>query len=95
MQRVDFLEPKCKLKVGCWNVRTLCQADKLAQLLREIENYNIDLLGASKARWTGALKRKLFSGYTILFSGRLDNEHREGVSLSTRSMKNIVLNGKL
>ena len=42
MQRVDFIKPNCKLKVGCWNVRTLYQAGKLAQLLREMENYNID-----------------------------------------------------
>ena len=81
MQSVDFLKPKCKLKVGCWNVRTLYQAGKLAQLLREMENYNIDLLGVSEARWTGAGKRKLISGHTVLFSGRPDNQHRGGVAI--------------
>ena len=54
IQRVDFLKPKCKLKVSCWNLRTLYKAGKLAQLLREMENSNIDLLGVSEARWTGA-----------------------------------------
>ena len=68
MQREYFPEPKCKLKVGCWNLRTLYQANKLAQLLREMENYNIDLLGVTEARRTGAGKRKLTSGHTILFS---------------------------
>ena len=81
MQRVDFLKPKCKLKVSYWNVRTFYQAGKLAQLLREMENYNIDLLGVSEARWTGAGKRKLISGHTILFSGRPDNQHRGGVAI--------------
>ena len=68
MQREHFPEPKCKLKVGCWNLRTVYQANKLAQLLREMENYNIDLLGVSEARRTGAGKMKLTSGHTILFS---------------------------
>ena len=31
-------------KVGCWNVRNLYQTGKLAQVIREMENYNIDLL---------------------------------------------------
>ena len=68
MQWVDFPEPKCKLKVGCWNLRTFYRANKLARLLREMENYNIDLLGVSEARRTGAGKGKLTSGHTILFS---------------------------
>ena len=67
IKRVDSPKPKRKLKVGCWIVRTLNRADKLAQLLREMENYNIDLLGVSEARWAGAGKRKLTSGHTILF----------------------------
>ena len=73
MQWVDFPEPKCKLKVGCWNLRTLYRANKLAQLLREIENYNIDLVGVSEARRTGAGKGKLTS--------RLDNQHSGGVAI--------------
>ena len=35
MQRVDFLKLKCKLRVGCWNVRTLYQEDKFAQASTE------------------------------------------------------------
>ena len=67
IKREDSPKPKCKLKVGCWNERTLYRADKLAQLLREMENYNIDLLRVREARWTGAGKKKLTSGHTILF----------------------------
>ena len=68
IKRVDSPKPKRKLKVGCWNLRTLYRADKLAQVLREMENYNIDLLGVSEARRTGVEKGKLTSGHTILFS---------------------------
>ena len=55
MQRVDFLKLKWKLKVGCWNVQTLYQAGKFVQLLREMENYNINLISVSEARWTGKM----------------------------------------
>ena len=81
MQRVDFLKPKCKLKVGCRNARTLYQAGKLAQVLTKMENYNINLLGVSEARWTEAGNRKLISWHTILVSGRPDNQHRGGVAI--------------
>ena len=68
IKRVDSPKQKRKLKVGCWNLRTLYRAGKLAQLLREMENYSIDLLGVSEVRRTGAGKGKLTSGHTILFS---------------------------
>ena len=67
IKRVDSPKPKCKLKVGCWNVRTLYRPDNLAQVLREMENYNIDLLGVSEPRWDGVGEKKLTSGHTILF----------------------------
>ncbi|KAK1786645.1 hypothetical protein P4O66_003083 [Electrophorus voltai] len=43
-------------KLGTWNVRTLCEGGKLAQLLHEFDNYNLDILGISKMRWTGSGK---------------------------------------
>ena len=46
-----------------------------------MEEYNIDLLGVSEAKWTGAGKRKLASGHTIFFSGRSDNQHNGGVAI--------------
>ena len=35
--RVDFLKPKQKKQVGCWNVRTLYRASKWAQTIRDFE----------------------------------------------------------
>ena len=70
LKRVDSSKPKCKLKVGCWNFRTFYRTDKLVQVLREMENYNIDLLGVSEAGRTGAGKGKLTSGHTILKAGQ-------------------------
>ena len=50
---VDFLKPKKKMRVACWNIRTLYQTGKLAQVVREFDTYNLDILGIGEARWTG------------------------------------------
>ena len=80
--RVDSLKPKEKTKIACWNVRrTLYQTGTLAQVVREFENYGFDILGVCEARWTGSGQRALASGHTILYSGRLNGHHTEGVAL--------------
>ena len=35
---VDFLKPKEKTRIACWNIRTLYQIGKLAQVVRGFEN---------------------------------------------------------
>ena len=79
--REEPLKPKNKIRVGSWNVRTLYQAGKLQQVLREMENYKVEVLCVSEARWIDSGKRTLSSGHTILYSGRSDNQHRGGVAI--------------
>ena len=82
---VGFLKPKKKMRFACWNIRTLYQTSKLVQVVRELDNYNLDILGISEARWTGTGKRQLPSGHAKLYSGRTDNRHAEGVAIIYRS----------
>ena len=51
IKKVDILKPKTVRRVGCWNVRTLYQTGKLAQVIREMENNRINLLCLSETRW--------------------------------------------
>ena len=81
---LDFLKLKKKMRVACWNVRTLYQTGKLAQVVREFDNYNLDILGISEARWTGTGKRQLALGHTILYSGRTKNRYA-GVAIIYQS----------
>ena len=67
--RVERLEPKTKVRVGSRNVRTLYQAGKLQQVLREMESYNVERLCVSEARWIDSGQRTLSTGHTILYSG--------------------------
>jgi hypothetical protein len=59
---VDLLNLKQKMRVGCWNVQTLYHTGKVPQLVKDFDNYILDILGISEARWSGAGKRRLASG---------------------------------
>ena len=77
----DVLKPKRRTRVATWNVRTLNQAGKLAQVVKEFDVYRLDILGICEARWLNANKITLQSGHMFLYSGREDNIHEEGVGL--------------
>ncbi|XP_048735691.2 craniofacial development protein 2-like [Ostrea edulis] len=79
----DVLRPKITRRVGCWNVRTLYQTGKLAQAVREMEYYKIELLGISETRWAGNGTKQLMSGHQILYSGRSNSHHNSGVAIIT------------
>ena len=53
----DALRPKTITRVGFWNVRTLFQTGKLAQLRKEFDTYNLDIIGISEVRWLGSNKK--------------------------------------
>ena len=63
ISRVDMLRTKTTRRVGCWNLRTLYQTGKLAQVIKEMQSYKIEILGVSETRWTGSESRQLLSGH--------------------------------
>ena len=73
-----LLSAKHMRRVGSWNVRTLYESSKLRQVLKEMECYNLDILGISECRWTGSGKMAS-QGHTVLYSGRSD--HPGGVAI--------------
>ena len=81
MPTVSFATPKDISHIGCWNVRTMYDTGKAAQVAREMNNYQCTLLGLSEVRWTGFGRVRLATGESIIFSGRSDNLHRGGVAL--------------
>lgn len=72
-------------------MRSLYAIGKSAQLIetnttKEIERYDIDLLGISECRWTGHGKVRLSTGESVIFSGRDDNLHQHGVAIMMSKM---------
>ena len=54
---------------------------KLAQVTAEMRRYSLHVLGVSESRWIGTGRLKTVSGETVLYSGRDDELHREGVAI--------------
>ena len=77
----DLNTTKTKIRVGHWNVRTMYETGKLAQVTSEMRRFKLHVLGVSESRWTGSGKLKTTSGETVLYSGREDDLHYEGVAI--------------
>ena len=84
MTREALNTAKTKIKIGFWNVRTMYEAGKLATVIKEMNAYKLHLLGVSETRWTKSGKLKISSGETVLYSGREDDQHHEGVAIILR-----------
>ncbi|OCT72028.1 hypothetical protein XELAEV_18035012mg [Xenopus laevis] len=74
---------KWKTKIGFWNVRTMWETGKLKQVVKEMEEYKIDILGLSEARWTDYGEVKLPNDYIFIYSGTTEEsvEHINGVGI--------------
>ena len=67
-------------RFGTWNVRTMLETTKLAQIAREFRSYKLELLGLSETRWKGSGERRLSTGETLFYSGKPETEdHSSGV----------------
>ena len=77
---VSFLDPKTTIHIGAWNVKTMYQLSKTAQVINEMKRCHLNILGISECRWTGAGRIKSSDGFTIIHSGK-DEEHSSGVAL--------------
>ena len=45
--------PKEQTTIGCWNVKTMAEATRTAQVAKEMAEYGIEVLGISETRWKG------------------------------------------
>ena len=65
----SLANPKTTSTIGHWNVRTMYRGGAAAEIAREMDGYNLDVLGISECRWTKAGKTILGSGQTLIYSG--------------------------
>ncbi|XP_005107012.2 uncharacterized protein LOC101846162 [Aplysia californica] len=81
-------------RLGTWNVRTMYEAGKALHVAREMEGYQLDILGLCETRWTTAGECQLASVETVLYSGHLEenSRHTEGVGilLSTHAKRVLI-----
>ena len=85
-----MLSAKATTKIATWNVRSLYQTIKLAQVIKEFENYNLAILGVTEMRWTGSeeIKKK---DKTILYYGPEElHQKRVGIILNEEEEKALI-----
>ena len=86
-----FTHPKVKLRMGCWNVRTLYATGKTAQVCREMRRYKLDILGISECRWMEFGKVKTQESEVILYSGStVKHEHGVAIILSKNAAQSLM-----
>ncbi|KAK7103731.1 hypothetical protein V1264_018575 [Littorina saxatilis] len=83
-----------KTTIGTWNVRTMYEPGKTAQVAAEMRRNNLTLLGISETRWTDAGQRRLMTGELLLYSGYEENDahHTQGVGLmlSKQAQRSLI-----
>ncbi|XP_059176529.1 uncharacterized protein LOC131956122 [Physella acuta] len=62
-------------KLGTWNIRTLHESSRSAQVAKEMRKYELEVLGLSETRWNGSGQTRLISRETVTYSGHEDKDH--------------------
>ena len=83
-RKMEVPSAKTKIRIGFWNVRTVYETGKLGQVTTEMRRYKLHILGVSESRWTGSGRQTTTTGEAVLYSGREDNQHHEGVAMIPR-----------
>lgn len=92
---IDFLQgSKIKICLGTWNVRTMHQTAKTAQLLQEMKNYQLHIIGIRDYPWTGAGKQITSDGSVILYSGQSERHGRDVAIIVSKARARTILKKK-
>ena len=91
---MKLLSPKQPTRIACWNVRTMYLSGKSAQIAKEMDRCNIEILGLSEVRWNTSEMTTISTGHTIIYSGNpnKDYPHEKGVGflLNKTSKKSLL-----
>lgn len=85
--RESVCKPK-EFKIGTWNVRTLHQAGKLDNLMKEMKRLQTDVMGVGEVRWPGAGEFKRDDG-VLVYSGGQRAERGVGIAMNTRTSRSL------
>jgi len=84
-----ILTAKSITRIGTWNVRTADATGKLAQIINEMKQYKLTILGISEMRWPGS--GKLTSdGVTIVYSGGVQHEKGVGIVMCEEAARAMI-----
>ena len=77
------------LKIGKWNLRTLYQPGKFENLIQELKNVNLDILGIAETHWTEEGKI-IKENHTMIYSDVEKNRNGVGIVRKNSVAKSIM-----
>ena len=84
----DNNRKQISLKMGTWNVRTMLRQGKLANVIREMERENLDILGLCETRWkTGGDFNS--EGIRVIYTGGEKSQRGVGILLNARIARTV------
>ena len=78
------------MRIATWNVNTLYQAGKLANVESEMRRLKVNVMGISEVRWSGVGSAKLSGGGCFIYSGGDKHEHGVGVMIDGATEKSLA-----
>jgi exonuclease III len=64
------------MRIGTWNVRSLCRIGAMKSVVGELEKYKLDLVGVQEFTWEGEGYQR--ANNYIFFYGKGNNNHQSG-----------------
>ena len=81
-------------RVGTWNVQTMYEASKAADISAERKAYHLDIIGLCETRWTVYGEQPLSPGDTIIYSGHVEKvvpqTLRVGIMMSSYLRSSLI-----
>ncbi|XP_067207954.1 craniofacial development protein 2-like [Linepithema humile] len=79
------------IRIGTWNIRTLAQASRLAQLAREMTRCKTKILGLSEVRWKDSGDITTPDNHYMIFSGNSTSHINEvGIIMTTEIKRSLI-----
>lgn len=79
------------LKICTWNVRSMFEAGKIHNTIKEMNRLRVDVMGISEMRWPGGGECQM-EDHIVYYAGNEDRNHRQGVGfIVKRELKPSII----
>ena len=81
---MGLLSSKACAKIGQWNVRTLLETGKCAQVIKKMQRYGISILEVSEMRWNSCGRLRIATQGKLCYSQEWGTGHHLAMLCSNK-----------